>query len=191
MSNRFKQIFACAYGHQTKIEDGSKIYWYNIDGGWAEEDSNAYQSCLKGDGVVWAYSYRGVSDADRIKICPWFLSYIHSQRWADASGVQPDWLVDVPEAALTAIRHFQAAPVDLYALFEHAILHELTHTEAGGNSDDYTVPGRVSPAFWLAATGVGENGAHNAESLAYAGLCADLISRGFAVDRDGKIMTVS
>ena len=79
---------------------------------------------------------------------------MHAQRWSTSSSVNPQWLVNVPDAALTAINRYKATPVDLYGLLEAAMLHELTHTTAGGESDDIqsALQGVVGTGGWLYAT---------------------------------------
>lgn len=68
------------------------------------------------------------------------------------------------------------------------ILHELTHTYAGGLSQDY--PGLqtgVGTGGFLSATSVGANQWNSAETLAYMGLISKLIQLGFSVDFFGGL----
>lgn len=82
-------------------------------------------------------------------------------------------IVNIPAQAGAELTARSATPADLYGFFELLLLHELTHTYAGGRSQDYTSiqPGVGGGAF-LAATSVA-NEWNTAETLAYMALSAN------------------
>lgn len=96
-------------------------------------------------------------------------------------------MVNIPAQAAAELAARSATPVDLYGFLELLILHELTHTYAGGRSKDYPgiQPG-VGGGGFLAATSVA-NQWNNAETLAYMGLISKLIQLGFSVDIFGEL----
>ena len=78
--------------------------------------------------------------------------------------------------------------MDLYGFLELLILHELTHTYAGGMSEHYpSAQSGLEGTGFRAAAGVGVNGWNNAETLAFMGLISKLIQLGYSVDNLGEL----
>ncbi len=117
---------------------------------------------------------------------------MHAQRWWSSSQIDPPWLVDIPTGAATILRRYKGTPIDLYSLLEAAILHELTHTKAGMESDDIAslLQGAVGSGGWLYAVSVSAQGSNNAESLSLFGLGAKLVELGFSVDKNGVLTVI-
>ena len=114
---------------------------------------------------------------------------MHAQRWSSSSQIDPTWLVDIPDGAANAIRQYKGTPIDLYGLLEAAILHELTHTKAGMESDDIAsiLEGFVGTGGWLYSISVSPQGSNNAENLSLFALGVKLVQLGFTVDRNGVL----
>ena len=117
---------------------------------------------------------------------------MYAQRWSSSSQVDPTWLVDIPPGALNAINQYKGTPIDLYGLLESTILHELTHTKAGMESDDIAsiLEGVVGTSGWRYATSVSAQGSNNAENLSLFGLGAKLVQLGFSVDQNGVLTAI-
>ena len=100
------------------------------------------------------------------------------------------WLVDIPPEAAASLARQETTPVDLYGILELVILHELTHTRNGGDTEDYFSPKvkQVGSGGWLYVTSVGrDRGWDNAESVAFQGLLSKLVQLGFGVDKNGYL----
>lgn len=165
----------------------------------SEEDGPTYQACKLGPAsgkTQFAYTstLADYDGADTIQLCQWLLQYMAAQRWSDVKSLDPRWLVNPPQEAITTIAKYKGTPIDLYGLLEAAILHELTHTVAGGESDD--VPGPltnlVGTGGWGSTLVVrGTGGAKNAESLAMFGLGSKLVQLGFKVSFAGRLTPIA
>ena len=117
---------------------------------------------------------------------------MNAQRWSSSSQVDPNWLINIPPGAADAIRRYKGTPIDLYGLLEATILHELTHTKAGGESDDIAsdLQGAVGTAGWLYSASLSAQGSNNAENLSLFGLGAKLVQLGFKVDVNGVLTAI-
>lgn len=97
-------------------------------------------------------------------------------------------IIDIPAQAAAILADRSATPVDLYGFLELLILHELTHTYAGGLSKHYrSAQSGLDGAGFRAAAGVGVNAWNNAETLAFMGLISKLIQLGYSVDHFGEL----
>ena len=116
-----------------------------------------------------------------------------AQRWSSSSQINPTWLVDIPDGAAAAISQYKGTPIDLYALLEAAILHELTHTKAGMESDDIAslLEGFVGTGGWLYSVSLSGQGSNNAENLSLFGLGVKLVQLGFQVDINGVLTAMA
>ena len=80
----------------------------------------------------------------------------------------------------------RATPVDLYGVFELVLLHELSHTYTGGNTQD--VPGAGSAGFEYARSVPRALAWDNAEHVAFMGLLSKLAQLGFEVEPNGNLV---
>lgn len=96
------------------------------------------------------------------------------------------WLINIPPEANRIITGLRATPVDLYGAFELVLLHELSHTYTGGNTQD--VPGVGVGGFEYARSVPGALAWDNAENVAFMGLLSKLAQLGFEAEPNGNLV---
>ncbi|KAF2491698.1 hypothetical protein BU16DRAFT_594765 [Lophium mytilinum] len=77
-------------------------------------------------------------DYDLITICPPFLAIAKKRKWKLSDGFGRSFLAKVASYMNlpTLYSKLKFSPIDLMSLFEKTLVHELTHTQAGGDKDD-------------------------------------------------------
>ncbi|SPO03656.1 uncharacterized protein DNG_06339 [Cephalotrichum gorgonifer] len=129
---------------------------------------------------------------DTIQICPWFLDYAMQQKAQFRGQFKPGKIATmITKLKLDRLATWVAyTPVDLFQLFDKVIVHELSHTRAGGQLDDV---GGFSGYGWKncrrLSTNRGDDGPHrNADTVALFTSICGLIGENGMVHEDGTFV---
>ncbi|SMY20775.1 unnamed protein product [Zymoseptoria tritici ST99CH_1A5] len=176
---------------------GPTARWIDTDTNkyFDDDESRSVTECKSGKDITLAYTIsfekridmkggRIVGQTDtpaQITLCPWFIEWATNAPYSTFSTAVKAKLARalIPLSAQNPF-NYPLAPVDAYGLLEKVILHELTHTLAGGKSDDVSLsmiqgglPFAGVAYGWRAATNLVEQQAtgdrsptKNADSLA-------------------------
>lgn len=189
-------IIYCDLSRITTNADG--ILWDpDVEGPLADTDE--YETCKSTDGsltnmvkgATLAY-VTGLSTSARdnhvmqVQICAWYAKFMAKSQYktggrftlyrlASKIGV---WGATVfPKTGITVM--------DSLSLLDNTLLHELTHTRAGGGTVDVGGPNTAYGWKSISANMVG--GSNNADSIAYFCLGCMLINDGSAPQQDGTL----
>lgn len=73
---------------------------------------------------------------NQIQICPWFLQYAMKKDPAFQNQIKPDLIPRLAVKLDEWVTKIVYTPIDLLGLFDKVMVHEMTHTRAGGRLDD-------------------------------------------------------
>ncbi|RDL33023.1 uncharacterized protein BP5553_08462 [Venustampulla echinocandica] len=150
-------------------------------------DKKVKQAVGKSNGCstgAFMYTQQFVNKWDIIQVCPWFLEYAHSKKYAtkaDLSSLRAKMAVHGLDKLITDKFY---TPIDLMSLWDKCMLHEMMHTKPGGSKQDV---GGVSGYGWKNCKGLGQSGTgvNNADSWALFGSALYQFSLGSPIDENG------
>ncbi|KAL2056439.1 hypothetical protein ABVK25_003462 [Lepraria finkii] len=122
-------------------------------------------------------------------ICNWYLEFVKSSQWATESDVEsgsptfPSLWGFLESLATTHQETFGRTRMDISALFEHTLLHELTHSDKVG-TPQYEIPEAESYGWDKC---VEAKSATNSDSLAFFALGCQFINQGYTIGSFGNI----
>ncbi|KAJ4305550.1 hypothetical protein N0V90_001081 [Kalmusia sp. IMI 367209] len=123
------------------------------------------------DSVTFAFTLTG-GKWSTITFCPWFLDYVNRKglfkSYNIATWAVGKWLRAQKMMENIAEQHF--TPIDLVAMFDKMVLHELMHSIDNLGKTDV-------------------EGYKGYDSLALFGSAVKLINDGFRIGKDGKVMS--
>ncbi|KAL8662818.1 MAG: hypothetical protein Q9202_004419 [Teloschistes flavicans] len=178
------------YVERKEEEDGKVVVkMYDPDIDEVETKTNLVAggcgTAVSGTATAFTVTQRKAQKIQQIQICPWFMNYVASVQYQvvrtntlkgwiyRALNLRPTWL-----GGRTAM--------DALALFDHTMLHELTHTRDAGSTTDV---GGDAAYGWKNCVGLKENGGfNNADSIAFFGLTLEVWKQGGVMPQlDGSI----
>lgn len=134
----------------------------------------------------------------QIQVCPWFLDWAVRQDKQFTSLIKTSLWSKFRGLAIPIIANIKYKPIDLVSLFDKVFLHEITHTDAGGETLDVQRDGKPDRDGYgwtncrrislnRQVLGVGPSPPNrNADSLALFGSASFIIQRqGGVVREDG------
>ncbi|KAI4249993.1 MAG: hypothetical protein LQ352_005452 [Teloschistes flavicans] len=173
-----------------KRQDGL-IYDPDID--QAEAEPGITDGCnLLATTLAYTVTQKNPNKVQQIQICPWYLNLVATSEYqfvsqADFTTRLKGWIAK----AFQKISTWQGSltTMDALALFDHTLLHELTHTRGAGATTD--VSGGKNSYGWKNCVGLKEiGGFNNADSYAFFALAIRVMSLGNLPQLDGTVSPV-
>ncbi|KAI1394927.1 hypothetical protein F4819DRAFT_227746 [Hypoxylon fuscum] len=123
---------------------------------------------------------------DAIQICPWFLEYVKAKKYhttKDLTSTRAKLAVAGVDKLITKVLY---RPIDLLTLWDKCMLHEMTHTKAGGSKKDIN---NFSGYGWKNCKKISTEADKcfdNADSFAILGSALYWKTQGREIDDKGK-----
>ncbi|KAL8774171.1 MAG: hypothetical protein Q9203_004823 [Teloschistes exilis] len=159
-TNAADVVICCDLNRYEKREDGL-IYDPDID--QAEAKPGITDGCnLLSTTLAYTVTQKNPRKVQQIQICPWYLTLVATSEYqfvssADFTTRLKGWIAKAFNKVSTW--HGSLTTMDAIALFDHTLLHELTHTRGAGATTD--VSGGKNSYGWKNCVGLKDNGGTN------------------------------
>ncbi|KAL8691063.1 MAG: hypothetical protein Q9218_003625 [Villophora microphyllina] len=172
-TNAADVVIYCDLGRYQKREDG---LLYDPDINQAEAKPGITDGCrLLDTTLAYTVTQKNPNKVQQIQICPWYLNMVATQEYQFASTADfttrlKGWIAK----AFNKIQTWRGSltTMDALALFDHTLLHELTHTRGAGATTDVS------------------GGSNSYDSMAFFALAIKIMARGNLPQLDGTVSMV-
>lgn len=153
---------------RLKRTKDNRFYDEHLQGTHNEEDTKLLDNCGKADTTFMFVVNPANQTASILQICPWFVKYGRSQKYKTFKNLR-DWMGRAGIMRGFAGKIADKWPyteIDATSVFDKVMLHELTHTRKGGNTDDVLLGGK--PTYgWKRCRELAQKGEGDPEEAAF------------------------